>query len=89
MLQSRLFLHTLREPPADAEVISHKLLSKAGFITKLASGVYSYTPAMWKVLLKISQIVREEMNRENAQEVMLPILHFNLGGKRQALAICG
>jgi prolyl-tRNA synthetase len=74
MLQSRLFLHTLREPPADAEVISHKLLSKAGFITKLASGVYSYTPAMWKVLLKISQIVREEMNRENAQEVMLPIL---------------
>lgn len=74
MLQSRLFLHTLREPPADAEVVSHKLLSKAGFITKLASGVYSYTPAMWKVLLKISQIVRDEMNRENAQEVMLPIL---------------
>ncbi len=74
MLQSRYFLHTLREPPADAEVVSHKLLAQAGLITKLASGIYCYTPAMWRVLSKISQIVREEMDREGAHEVMLPIL---------------
>ena len=74
MKQSSYFLHTLREPPGDAEVVSHKLLAQAGFIQKVTSGVYSYTPPMWRVLQKISQIVREEMDRAGAQEVMLPIL---------------
>ena len=74
MKQSTYFLHTLREAPGDAEVISHKLLAQAGFIQKVTSGIYSYTPPMWRVLQKITQIVREEMDRAGAQEVMLPIL---------------
>lgn len=74
MLQSQAFLYTQHEPPSDAEVLSHRLLGQAGFIHKLAAGVYSYTPAMWRVLKKITNIVREEMDRAGAQEVMLPIL---------------
>lgn len=74
MLQSKAFLYTQHEPPSDAEVLSHRLLGQAGFIHKLAAGVYSYTPAMWRVLKKISNIVREEMDSAGAQEVMLPIL---------------
>jgi prolyl-tRNA synthetase len=74
MKQSQAFICTLRDAPADAEVASHKLLAQAGFILKLTSGVYSYTPAMWRTLRKISQIVREEMDAAGAQELMLPIL---------------
>ncbi|MCB0343490.1 MAG: proline--tRNA ligase [Bdellovibrionales bacterium] len=81
MKQSEIFLYTLHDPPADAEVPSHKLLAQAGFIQKLAAGIYSYTPAMWRVLSKISAIVREEMDRARpeheragAQELMMPIL---------------
>lgn len=81
MKQSEFFLVTLHDAPADAEVPSHRLLAQAGFIQKLAAGIYSYTPAMWRVLTKISNIVREEMNRARpecrrpgAQELMLPIL---------------
>jgi prolyl-tRNA synthetase len=74
MRMSRAFLYTLREAPADAEVASHVLLSRAGFIHKLAAGLYDYAPAMWRVLRKITRIVREEMDRAGAQELMLPIL---------------
>ena len=74
MRQSQAFLHTLRDDPADAEVVSHRLLARAGFIQKLAAGIYSYAPAMTRVLQRVSQIVREEMNRQGAQEVLLPIL---------------
>ncbi|MBL8692833.1 MAG: proline--tRNA ligase [Planctomycetes bacterium] len=74
MRQSQAFLHTLRDDPSDAEVVSHRLLARAGFIQKLAAGVYSYAPAMTRVLQRVSQIVREEMNRAGAQEVLLPIL---------------
>ncbi|MFN0206565.1 MAG: proline--tRNA ligase [Planctomycetota bacterium] len=74
MRQSQTFLHTLRDDPSDAEVVSHRLLARAGYIQKLAAGVYTYSPAMTRVLQKISQIVREEMNRQGAQEILLPIL---------------
>jgi prolyl-tRNA synthetase len=71
---SQVFLYTLRDVPADAEVRSHALLAQAGFIQKLMAGVYTYAPPMWRTLQKISQIVREELNAQGAQEAMLPIL---------------
>jgi prolyl-tRNA synthetase len=74
MRQSQAFLYTLRDDPADAEVVSHRLLARAGFIQKLAAGVYTYAPPMARVLQKISQIVREEMNRQGALEAVMPII---------------
>jgi prolyl-tRNA synthetase len=65
---------TLREDPAEAEIPSHKLLLRAGYIRRIASGVYAYLPLMWRVLQKVSQIVREEMNAAGAQECLLPQL---------------
>ena len=72
MKYSNLFIPTLREDPAEAEVISHKLMVRAGLIRKLASGIYSYLPLGLRVLRKVEQIVREEMNRAGAQEIMMP-----------------
>lgn len=72
-LSNSLFV-TLRDRPADAEVESHALLAKAGFIQKLAAGIYIYGPLMTRVLAKISQIVREEMNRAGAQEMLMPAI---------------
>lgn len=74
MKMSKLFVRTLREVPADAEVVSHQLLVRAGYIRKLASGIYSYMPLMWRVLKKIENIVREEMDKADAQELLMPIL---------------
>ncbi|NYE58524.1 proline--tRNA ligase [Carboxydothermus ferrireducens] len=74
MRLSQYFMPTLRENPAEAEVISHKLLLRAGFIRKSASGVYTYLPLAQRVLKKIMQIIREEMDRQGGQELMLPIL---------------
>jgi prolyl-tRNA synthetase len=65
---------TLREDPAEAEIPSHKLLLRAGYIRRIGSGVYAYLPLMWRVLRKISQIVREEMDAKGAQEALLPTL---------------
>ena len=62
MKMSKLFVQTLREFPSDAEVISHKMLVRAGYIRKLTSGVYNYLPLMWRVLRKVETIVREEMD---------------------------
>lgn len=75
MKWSETYIPTLREFPAEAEIISHKLLIKAGYIRKLTAGVYSYLPLMQLVLLKISNIVREEMNAKGAQEILMPVLH--------------
>ena len=69
---SRLFLTTLREDPADAEIISHKLMIRAGYIRKLATGIFSYLPLGLMALRKFERIVREEMLRAGAQEVLLP-----------------
>lgn len=74
MKMSNLFVQTLREFPSDAEVVSHKMLARAGYIKKLAPGVYSYMPLMWKVLKKVENIVREEMDRAGAQELLMPFV---------------
>ena len=74
MKMSKLFVQTLREFPADAEVISHKMLARAGYIRKLASGVYNYLPLMWRVLRKVENIVRDEMDKAGAQELLMPFV---------------
>lgn len=74
MKMSKLFVQTLREFPSDAEVISHKMLARAGYIRKLSSGIYNYLPLMWKVLRKIENIVREEMDNAGAQELLMPFV---------------
>ena len=74
MLFTNVFAPTLREVPAEAEIPSHQLLLRAGFIRKSAGGVYSYLPLAWKVLQKIEAIVREEMNAKNSQELLMPII---------------
>ena len=72
MLYSEMFLPTVREVPADAEIASHQLMLRAGMIRKLTGGVYSFLPLGYRVIRKVEQIVREEMNRAGAQEVLLP-----------------
>jgi prolyl-tRNA synthetase len=71
---SQLFLPTLRDPPADAEAISHKLLVRGGFIRQVAAGVWTYLPLGWRVHRKIEQIVREEMDAIGCQEMLMPVL---------------
>ncbi len=68
-----LFLRTLRDDPADAEVESHRLLVRAGYIRRVSAGIYSWLPLGYRVLRKVEQIVREEMDEAGAQEVLLPI----------------
>ena len=74
MRLSQMLFVTLREDPADAEIPSHKLLLRAGYIRRIGSGIYAYLPLMWRVLQKVSQIVREEMNATGALECLLPQL---------------
>lgn len=75
MRYSKIFAKTLREAPKDADTINHKLLTQAGFVEQLMAGVYTYLPLGLKVLRKIEQIVREEMDAIGGQEVLMPILH--------------
>jgi len=74
MRYSKLFSPTLRDTPADAEVVSHQLLLRAGFIRRVTSGVYDYLPLGLRVLRNIENIVREEMNRAGAQELLMPMV---------------
>jgi len=74
MRYSEMFLPTGREVPSDAEVISHQLMIRAGLIRKLTSGIYSYLPLGYRVIRKVEQIIREEMNKAGAQEVCLPMV---------------
>jgi prolyl-tRNA synthetase len=74
MRLSQLLFVTLREDPTEAEIPSHKLLLRAGYIRRIGSGIYAYLPLMWRVLQKVSAIVREEMNATGAQECLLPQL---------------
>ena len=74
MRLSQMLFVTLREDPAEAEIPSHKLLLRAGYIRRIGSGLYAYLPLMWRVLKKVSQIVREEMDATGAQECLLPQL---------------
>src|SRR3954471_6341229 len=71
---SGLFLRTLREDPADAEVISHKLLVRAGYVRRVAPGIYSWLPLGMKVLARVKAIIREEMDAIGGQEVHFPAL---------------
>jgi prolyl-tRNA synthetase len=72
MRYSRMLIPTIKEAPADAEITSHKLMLRAGLMRKLASGTYTYLPLGWRCLLKVISIVREEMNRAGAQEILMP-----------------
>lgn len=72
MRYSEMFLPTTKETPSDAEITSHQLMLRAGMIRKLAGGIYSYLPLGYRVIRKVEQVVREEMNRAGAQEVFLP-----------------
>lgn len=74
MRASRFLIATLKETPADAEIISHQLMLRAGMIRKLASGLYSWLPVGLRVLRNVEGIVREEMNRAGAQEVLMPLV---------------
>ncbi|HHO75624.1 MAG TPA: proline--tRNA ligase, partial [Deltaproteobacteria bacterium] len=72
MKLSSMFLNTMKEEPRDAEVISHKLMLRAGMIKKLASGIYSYLPYGLKAIRRVETIIREEMNAAGAQELLMP-----------------
>src|SRR5260370_15273202 len=72
---TKLFIPTLRENPAEAEVVSHQLLLRAGYIRQLSAGIYSYLFLAQRSLLKITHIVREEKDAIGAQEMLLPMLN--------------
>ncbi|MEL6440265.1 MAG: proline--tRNA ligase [Cyanobacteria bacterium J06621_8] len=74
MRLTQMLFVTLRETPAEAEIPSHQLLLRGGYIRRIGSGIYAYMPLMWRVLQKVSQIVREEMDATGAQECLLPQL---------------
>src|SRR5574337_507876 len=74
MRLSRFHLATTREAPADAELASHKLMLRAGMIRKLASGIYTWSPLGLRVLRKVEAVVREEMNRAGAIELLMPTI---------------
>lgn len=74
MKASQFFISTLKEAPADAEVASHKLMMRAGFIKRLGAGIYSYMPMGLRVIRKVEAIIREEMNRAGAVELLMPVV---------------
>src|SRR5512135_2783321 len=74
MRVSQFFLSTLREAPADAEVVSHKLMLRAGIIRRLAGGIYTWMPLGLRIVRKVETIVREEMNRAGAVELAMPVV---------------
>ena len=74
MFWSKIFLPTLKDTPQDAEVVSHKLMLRAGMIRKVSSGIYTWLPLGLRVLRKIENIIREEMNLSEAQEVLMPMV---------------
>ncbi len=73
MRQSQLLIPTLREDPGEAEIVSHRLMLRAGLIRKVAAGIYTYLPLGLRVIRKVERIVREEMNKAGGQEVLMPI----------------
>ncbi|MFL9879234.1 proline--tRNA ligase [Herbaspirillum rhizosphaerae] len=74
MRASRFFISTLKEAPSDAEIVSHKLMMRAGMIKRLGSGIYTYMPMGLRVIRKVEAIVREEMNRSGAVELLMPVV---------------
>ena len=74
MKATQFFVSTLKEAPADAEVVSHKLMMRAGLIKRLGAGIYSYMPMGLRVIRKVEAIIREEMNRAGAVELLMPVV---------------
>ena len=74
MRRSQLFLPTLKETPAEAQIVSHRLMLRAGMVRQSAAGIYTWLPMGLRVLQKIAQIVREEQNATGAQEVLMPTI---------------
>ena len=74
MKMSQLYLATLREVPAEAEIASHQLMLRAGLIHKVAMGIYSYMPLGWRTIKKIMEIIRQEMDAKGGQELCMPIV---------------
>ncbi|HEY1393450.1 MAG TPA: proline--tRNA ligase, partial [Methylibium sp.] len=74
MKATQFFISTLKEAPADAEIVSHKLMMRAGFIKRLGAGIYSYMPMGLRVIRKVEGIIREEMNRAGAVELLMPVV---------------
>src|SRR3954470_18450603 len=74
MRASRFFISTLKEAPSDAEIVSHKLMLRAGMIKRVGSGIYNYMPMGLRVIRKVEAIVREEMNRSGAVELLMPVV---------------
>jgi prolyl-tRNA synthetase len=74
MRWTQTFIHTLRQDPADAEVVSHRLMTRAGLISKVAAGIYNYLPLGWRSLSKLQVIIREEMDRAGSTEVVMPAI---------------
>ncbi|MEJ2745654.1 MAG: proline--tRNA ligase, partial [bacterium] len=74
MYWTKALIPTLKEDPAEAEIISHKLMIRAGLMRKVGAGIYTYLPLGWRTVRKVERIVREEMDRAGAQELLLPIL---------------
>ncbi len=75
MRLSKMYVRTLRELPAEAEIPSHILLLRTGMIRKLASGIYGFMPLGWRSLHKIENIIREEMDKSGAQEILMSAIH--------------
>ena len=74
MKASRFHIATLKEAPTDAEIVSHRLMTRAGMIRKLAGGVYNYMPMGLRIIRKIETIIREEMNAAGAIELLMPVV---------------
>ena len=74
MLFSKMFISTMKEEPKEAEVVSHKLMLRASFIRRLSSGIYTWLPLGLRSLRKVEQIIREEMNKTGAQEILMPFV---------------
>jgi len=74
MRSSNYLLATLKETPSDAEIVSHQLMMRAGMVRKLASGLYTWTPTGLRVLRKVERVVREEMERAGAIEILMPMV---------------
>jgi prolyl-tRNA synthetase len=75
MRVSHMLLPTVKEDPAGAEAVSHKLMVRAGLVRQLAAGIYVYLPAGWRVMQKIEAIIREEMDAIGCQEILMPVLN--------------
>jgi prolyl-tRNA synthetase len=74
MKASQFFISTLKEAPADAEVISHKLMMRAGMIKRLGAGIYNYMPIGLRIIRRVEAVIREEMNRAGAIELLMPLV---------------